>query len=96
MDTSSYNLNELTEEVIKYYPPKSDRIFSILFVNKNAKEQSFIELDSDENFMVMLSMYEKEKEVTIYVSTDNNLFTNKMQQRYKNIFLYYDSMYSSI
>ncbi|KAJ9536320.1 hypothetical protein OSB04_un000500, partial [Centaurea solstitialis] len=36
----------------------------------NAKEQSFIQLDSPENFMVMLTMYKDEAEVTIYVTTD--------------------------
>ena len=41
-----------------------------MFVDKHAKEQCFIELDSDENFMVMLSMYNEEKEVTIYVTTE--------------------------
>ena len=28
-------------------------------------------MDSDEKFTVMLNMYEEEKEVTIYVTTDN-------------------------
>lgn len=61
------------EEVKKRYPSTDDLAFSVLFVDKNGKEQSFIKLDSDDNFMVMLSMYEQEKEVTIYVSTDDNI-----------------------
>ncbi|KAI3519078.1 hypothetical protein L1887_08086 [Cichorium endivia] len=70
IDTYSYNLNQLVEEVKKHYPSKTDTILSIVFVDKHAKEQSFIELDSDENFMVMLSMYNDEKEVTIYATTE--------------------------
>nr|GEW60525.1 hypothetical protein [Tanacetum cinerariifolium] len=42
--------------------------------------KSFIELNSDENFMAMLNMYEQEKEITIYVSTDKNLGTHNTQQ----------------
>nr|GFC36144.1 transposase, MuDR [Tanacetum cinerariifolium] len=30
-------------------------------------------LDSDEKFMMMLNMYEEEKEVTFYVTTDNSI-----------------------
>ncbi|XP_078158780.1 uncharacterized protein LOC144554295 [Carex rostrata] len=65
---------------MKHYPLRGDLVFSILFVDKNAKQQSFIELDSDDNFMVMLNMYEKEKEVTIYVTTEKNINTNVLQQ----------------
>nr|GEV79656.1 hypothetical protein [Tanacetum cinerariifolium] len=48
------------------YPSKVDQVLSIIFVDKYAIEQSFIELDFDGNFQVMLNMYEKENEVTIY------------------------------
>ncbi|KAL4557105.1 hypothetical protein LXL04_035275 [Taraxacum kok-saghyz] len=41
-----------------------------------APEQSFIKLDSEEKFMAMLTMYENEKEVTIYVTTENNTKSN--------------------
>nr|GEX24730.1 transposase, MuDR, MULE transposase domain protein [Tanacetum cinerariifolium] len=47
------------------------------------KEQFFIELDSDENFQVMLNMYEKENEVTIYVTTNKEIVTSERQKRSK-------------
>nr|XP_043633677.1 uncharacterized protein LOC122604879 [Erigeron canadensis] len=80
IDTSSYNLNELIEEVSKHYPFDSGLVFSIQFVDKNAKEQSFIDIDSHENFMGMLAMYEKEKEVTIYATIGDNGGTHNLQQ----------------
>nr|KAJ0204105.1 hypothetical protein LSAT_V11C500286440 [Lactuca sativa] len=70
IDTCSYNRTQLVKEVRKHYPSDSDIVLSINFVDKNAKKQCFIELDSDENFMVMLSMYKEEKEVTIYATTE--------------------------
>lgn len=70
IDTYTYNLNQLVEEVKKHYPPQSGIVLSIVFVDKHAKEQSFIELDSDEIFMVMLNMYKEEKQVTIYATTE--------------------------
>ncbi|KAJ9552716.1 hypothetical protein OSB04_016761 [Centaurea solstitialis] len=70
METCTYNMSDLLEDVRKHYPSKSDQVLSILFLDKNAKEQSFIQLDSHENFMVMLSMYKDEAEVTIYVTAD--------------------------
>ena len=82
MDTCSFDFNELNEEVLKRYPSHSDQVFSILFVDKYAQYQSFIELNSDESFKVMLGMYEQEKEITIYVTTNKNLRTSNTQQRY--------------
>ncbi|KAL4563100.1 hypothetical protein LXL04_027133 [Taraxacum kok-saghyz] len=70
IDTCSYNLNHLVQEIKKHYPSESGTALSIVFVDKHAKEQCFIELDTDESFMVMLSMYKKEKEITIYVTTE--------------------------
>ncbi|KAJ9536170.1 hypothetical protein OSB04_un000650 [Centaurea solstitialis] len=70
METCTYNMSDLVEKVRKHYSSKSDQVLSILFLDKNAKEQSFIQLDSPENFMVMLTMYKDEAEVTIYVTTD--------------------------
>ncbi|KAL4554548.1 hypothetical protein LXL04_039380 [Taraxacum kok-saghyz] len=70
IDTCSYNLNHLVQEVKKHYPSESGTALSIVFVDKHAKEQCFIELDTDESFMVMLSMYKEEKEITIYVTTE--------------------------
>ncbi|KAL4555574.1 hypothetical protein LXL04_038197 [Taraxacum kok-saghyz] len=72
IDTWSYNLSQLNDEVIRRYSSKNNPEFSISYVDKCARDQSFIELDSDEKFMAMLIMYEEEKEVTIYVTTVNN------------------------
>lgn len=93
MDTCSYNLKQLIDEVMKHYPSKSNILLSVLFVDKFALGQSFIELNSNENFMVMLSMYEKEKEVTIYVTEYNNIDTTKIQQRYGHFFYIYITIY---
>nr|KAJ0207509.1 hypothetical protein LSAT_V11C500261200 [Lactuca sativa]KAJ0207802.1 hypothetical protein LSAT_V11C500261320 [Lactuca sativa] len=78
IDTCSYGLNHLLEEVKKHYPSQSDIVLSIVFVDKHAKEQCFIELDNDERFMVMLSMYNEEKEVTIYVTTEKLRYNCKL------------------
>ncbi|KAI3707878.1 hypothetical protein L2E82_36777 [Cichorium intybus] len=80
IDTCAYNLNQLVEEVKKHYPSETDIALSIIFVDKHAKEQCFIELDSDENFMVMLSMYKEEKEVAIYATTGN--FTQQTDKQF--------------
>ena len=82
MDTLSYNLSDLVEDVKKHYPSKSDQLLSLVFVDKYANVQSFIELVTDEDFMVMLNMYKEEKEVTIYVTTDKLI-----QQRYGSLTL---------
>ncbi|KAL4564431.1 hypothetical protein LXL04_028495 [Taraxacum kok-saghyz] len=76
IDIWSYNLSRLIIEVIRRYSSKENPEFSISYVDKYARDQSFIELDSDEKFMTMLSMYEDEKEVTIYVTTDHNHDSN--------------------
>ena len=81
MDTSSYNLDELYDDVKKNYPTMSDLVFSIHFIDKHATEKSFIELDSNETFMAMISMYEKEKQITIYATTNNDSGTTNIQQR---------------
>ncbi|KAJ9545468.1 hypothetical protein OSB04_025175 [Centaurea solstitialis] len=78
IETWSYNLTQLREEVIKRYSSKNNPQFSIVFLDKNAPGQSFIELDSEETFMVMLHMYVQEKEVIIYVTTENNHDSNKV------------------
>ncbi|CAI9287559.1 unnamed protein product [Lactuca saligna] len=70
IDTFSYDLNHLLEEVKSHYPSQSDIVLSIVFVDKYAKEQCFIELDNDKSFMVMLNMYNENKEVTIYATTE--------------------------
>ena len=70
IDTCSYDINHLIQEVKKHYPSESDSVLSVVFVDKHAKEQCFIELDSDERFMMMISMYKEEKEITIYVTTE--------------------------
>ncbi|KAI3760103.1 hypothetical protein L1987_50493 [Smallanthus sonchifolius] len=58
-----------------------DLIFSTCFVDKCAMEHTFIELDSNENFELMLSMYNTEKELTLYVTTNNNIDISSKQQR---------------
>lgn len=70
IDIFSYNLNQLVEEVKKHYPSKNDIVLLIVFIDKHAREQCFIKLDSDEHFMVMLNMYEEEKEVTNYAMNE--------------------------
>ncbi|KAJ9546747.1 hypothetical protein OSB04_019290 [Centaurea solstitialis] len=70
VDTLSYSLSDLVEDLKKHYPSKSDPVLSLVFVDKNANVQSFIELVTEDDFMVMLNMYKEEKEVTIYVTTD--------------------------
>ncbi|GKB41980.1 hypothetical protein Tco_0886922, partial [Tanacetum coccineum] len=80
MDPCSLNLNQLNKEVVRHYPSHNYLVFSVVFVDKYAIEQSFIELNSHENFMAMLSIYEQEKEITIYVSTDKNFGTHNTQQ----------------
>ncbi|GKB52577.1 hypothetical protein Tco_0903330 [Tanacetum coccineum] len=54
MDACSFDLNQLNEEVLRHYPSHSDQVFSIVFVDKYVTGQSFIGLNSDENFMAML------------------------------------------
>ncbi|KAL4562019.1 hypothetical protein LXL04_034207 [Taraxacum kok-saghyz] len=76
IDTWSYNFSQLNEEVIKRYSSKSNPKFSICYIDMCAPEKSFIELDSEEKFMAMLTMYENEKEVTVYVTTENNTKSN--------------------
>nr|GEX79599.1 transposase, MuDR, MULE transposase domain protein [Tanacetum cinerariifolium] len=76
---------DLVEFVKNLHPSKRDLVFLILFVDKNAIEQSFIELESDETFKVILDMYEKEKEVTIYVTPRNTLDTGEIQQKVKTM-----------
>ncbi|KAL4582100.1 hypothetical protein LXL04_006640 [Taraxacum kok-saghyz] len=78
IDTWSYNYSHLNEEVIKRYSSKSKRDFSICYIYKCATDQSFIELDSEEKFMTMLTMYENEKEITIYLTTENNTLSNNL------------------
>ncbi|PWA84050.1 transposase, MuDR, MULE transposase domain protein [Artemisia annua] len=81
MDTCSYHLRDLIEEAMTRYPSDRDLVLSVLFVDKYAAHQSFIELDSDEKFKMMLDMHEVEKEVTIYVTTENNARDlNEIQQ----------------
>lgn len=83
MDTYLYSLRDLIEVVRNRYPSKSDLLFSILFVDKHATDQSFIDLHFDDKFMAMLNMYEDKKEVTTYVTTtDANHDAKERQQRY--------------
>ncbi|KAD7479804.1 hypothetical protein E3N88_02940 [Mikania micrantha] len=73
IDTYTYLFDDLIQEVSNQYPANRDLVFSICFVDKYATEQIFIKLDCHDNFQLMLSMYELEKELTLYVTTGNNL-----------------------
>ncbi|KAK1432082.1 hypothetical protein QVD17_08972 [Tagetes erecta] len=75
IDTYIYNFDDLIEEATSRYPSNRDLVFSIYFLDKYASKQSFIKLDSNEDFQMMLLMYDMEKEITVYVTTDNNLET---------------------
>ncbi|KAF5764943.1 putative transposase, MuDR, plant [Helianthus annuus] len=81
IDTYTYNFDDLVEEVTNHYPSNRDFVFSVCFVDKYATEQSFIKLDSHENFQLMLKTYEVEKELTVYVTTSRNLETSSINQR---------------
>nr|KAJ0199389.1 hypothetical protein LSAT_V11C600310450 [Lactuca sativa] len=78
IDTFSYNSNHLVEEVKKHYPSETDIVLSIVLVDKYAKEQCFIGLDNDKSFMVMLNIYNKDKEVTIYATTEKLRYNPKL------------------
>ncbi|GJZ54888.1 hypothetical protein Tco_0610081 [Tanacetum coccineum] len=80
MEESSI-LEDLVEEVKSNYPSNRDLVFTILFVDKFAVEQSYIQLNCEENFKMMLDMHENEKEITIYATTENTFDTNELQQR---------------
>ncbi|KAI3743180.1 hypothetical protein L1987_60885 [Smallanthus sonchifolius] len=69
------------EEVATHYPSDRELIFLLWFIEKNDTGQSFIKVDSHDKFQVMLSMYEVEKELSVYVTTTNNFETSSMQQR---------------
>nr|KAJ0209276.1 hypothetical protein LSAT_V11C400172230 [Lactuca sativa] len=71
-----YKFSQLHEEVVKRYSSKNNTKNSIFYVDKYAPEKSLIVLDFDEKFMAMLGMYGSEKQVTIYVTTENNLSSN--------------------
>ncbi|KAK1428016.1 hypothetical protein QVD17_16834 [Tagetes erecta] len=75
IDTYMYNFDDLIEEATSRYPSNRDLVFSIYFLDKYASKQSFIKLDSNEDFQMMLLMYDVEKEITVYVTTNNNLET---------------------
>ncbi|KAI3761823.1 hypothetical protein L1987_52245 [Smallanthus sonchifolius] len=68
-------------QVATHYPSDRELIFSLWFIEKNDSEQSFIKVDSHGKFQVMVSMYEVEKELSVYVMTNNNFETSLMQQR---------------
>nr|XP_043623589.1 uncharacterized protein LOC122595313 [Erigeron canadensis] len=72
MDTSSYTLEDLTEEVRNRYTSKRDSTVFILFIDKYAVDQSFIMLDSNENFKGMLSMGEDEVTGEPYEDDDSD------------------------
>ncbi|KAD2021889.1 hypothetical protein E3N88_42007 [Mikania micrantha] len=73
IDTYTYVFDDLIQEVSNQYPANRDLVFSVCFVDKYATEQTFIKLDCHDDFQLMLGMYELEKQLTLYVTTCNNL-----------------------
>jgi MuDR family transposase len=47
-----------------------DEKLSLFFVDKRAMCQSFIRIEDDNSYRLMLSMYEEEKKMLIYVTTE--------------------------
>ncbi|KAM0055655.1 putative transposase, MuDR, plant [Helianthus debilis subsp. tardiflorus] len=81
IDTCIYDFDDLNEEVATHYPPDPELSFSIFHIDKYATKQKFVKVDSNDNFKLMLSMYEVEKEVTIYVTMINNVETSSVRER---------------
>ncbi|XP_022019508.2 uncharacterized protein LOC110919548 [Helianthus annuus] len=81
IDTCIYDFDDLNEEVATHYPPDPELSFSVFYIDKYATKQKFVKVDSHENFKFMLSMYEVEKELTIYVTMNNNVETSSVQER---------------
>ncbi|KAL8266847.1 hypothetical protein R6Q59_004191 [Mikania micrantha] len=75
-------------EVRNQHSSDKNLIFSTCFVDKFAREQTFINVDSNENFRSLLIMYEMEKELIIYTSTMDNIDTKAKEQRYKHVNIY--------
>nr|KAJ0217758.1 hypothetical protein LSAT_V11C300154870 [Lactuca sativa] len=71
----SYNFAQLSDDFIKDYLSKNNPDFSIWYVDKFTSNRLYIQLDSEEKF---IAIHENEKEVTIYVTTENNLDSNNL------------------
>ena len=70
LDETCYSVEELFEEVSKFYLEDDSLKLSLLFVDKHASSQSFIKIEDDTSYRLMLSMYEEEKKVIIYVNAE--------------------------
>lgn len=82
IDTCIFGFDDLIEEVVTHYPSDRELVFSLYYIDKYASEQTYIKVDSHDTFQLMLSMHEVAKELTVYVTTDNNVEICSMQQRY--------------
>jgi MuDR family transposase len=68
-DKQIYGFAELFEEVSSLYPFDEDQNFLLFYEDKRTQNQSFIQLEHDESFELMLDMY-KEKQILIYVTKE--------------------------
>ncbi|XP_078174000.1 uncharacterized protein LOC144567709 [Carex rostrata] len=67
LDETTYSVEELLEDVSKFYLEDDTWKLSLFFVDKRVSSQFFIQIDDDSSYILMLSMYEEEKKVIIYV-----------------------------
>ncbi|XP_076924475.1 uncharacterized protein LOC143586914 [Bidens hawaiensis] len=77
IDACIFGFDGLIEEVVTHYPLDRELVFSLYYIDKYASEQSYIKVDSHDTFQLMLSVHEVAKELTVYVTTDNNRLCNK-------------------
>ncbi|KAK1434361.1 hypothetical protein QVD17_00100 [Tagetes erecta] len=68
IDTSTYMIEDLFEEAKKRYPSNRGLVLSMWFIDKSVLEHPFTQLVTMDDFKLMLTMYELEKDVTIYVT----------------------------
>ncbi|KAD4385943.1 hypothetical protein E3N88_26112 [Mikania micrantha] len=73
--------DDLIEEVATHYPKDRGFVFSLWHIDIFDTKQSYIKVDSSENFQLMLDMYEVERELTVYVMTSDNVETSSMHKR---------------
>lgn len=70
MDRPTYGFLELFEEVSGLLPSDENQKLSLCFLDKCVNTQSFIQLEGDESYEMMLAMYEEKKETVIYVTQE--------------------------
>jgi MuDR family transposase len=69
LDPISYTFNELLEELNRIRHLQENQVLSLCFLDKGKK--IFIAPKDDSSFVMMLTMYEEEKEVQIYLTVLN-------------------------